>query len=155
MGSKSVPFDGQYVHVQQVRNRSVDELASGWRRGEIDATWHCTECHRRRSETIQLTRFRLGICKDMQEVPMEHRIALFDGEYIQMLHGQSNPDVWQQMSSDINVDKPLFRIIHELPQSVKSELLLWIKDYCRRHKRLWQEPSVLPDSKKQCVLMNH
>jgi hypothetical protein len=38
-------------------------------------------------------------------------------------------DIWQAKPADIHVDIPLLRLIHGLPGSGKSKLLLWIKEY--------------------------
>ena len=38
-------------------------------------------------------------------------------------------DLWREKPTDIHVDIPLLRLIHGLPGSGKSQLLLWIKEY--------------------------
>ena len=38
-------------------------------------------------------------------------------------------DIWQTKPADVHVDIPLLRLIHGLPGSGKSKLLLWIKEY--------------------------
>ena len=58
---KSLPFDGQYVDVQAIRGRSVANLEKAYWAGEVNATWHCTECHRRKNENLEDTRLRLGL----------------------------------------------------------------------------------------------
>ena len=56
-----MPFDGQYVDVRAIRGRSVANLEKAYWAGEVNATWHCTECHRREDENLEETRIRLGL----------------------------------------------------------------------------------------------
>ena len=37
--------------------------------------------------------------------------------------------LWREKPDDIHVDNPLFRLVHGLPGSGKSQVLLWIKQY--------------------------
>ena len=58
---RSLPFDGQYVDTRATRGRSVADLEKAYWAGEVDATWHCTECHRRKDESLEDARIRLGL----------------------------------------------------------------------------------------------
>ena len=58
---RSMPFDGQYVDIRAIRGRSVADLEKAYWAGEVDATWHCTECHRRKDESLEDARIRLGL----------------------------------------------------------------------------------------------
>ena len=50
-------------------------------------------------------------------------------EEYQMLSEPIPEHVWQEKPDNIYVEAPLLRLVHGLPGSGKSELLLWIKNY--------------------------
>ena len=73
---KSLQFDGQYVNVLAVRGRSVEELEEAYYAGEVDATWLCSRCHQRKTETLFDCRVRLGLYDTER---MERTRRLFPG----------------------------------------------------------------------------
>ena len=61
--SRAFPFDGQYVNKTWVKI-GPEDLKQLWREKRIDATWHCTRCHKRKrsnSETWCTLRQELGV----------------------------------------------------------------------------------------------
>ena len=57
--TNTLQFDGQYLD-DSVKRYSVTELSQKYAAGEVDATWHCTLCHRRKGEHPRDTRLRIG-----------------------------------------------------------------------------------------------
>ena len=55
-------------------------------------------------------------------------------ENYELLH-EDYSSIWAAKPADIQVEEPLLRLVHGLPGSGKSKLLLWIKDYFRT---VWQ-----------------
>ena len=67
--TQALPFDGQYMNKTWTKVSPTD-LKQLWREKRIDATWHCTHCHKRkRSDSVSLhgLRVELGMYR------IEHR----------------------------------------------------------------------------------
>ena len=73
---KAFQYDGQYVHVLDVRGRTVEELEQAYYAGEVNATWWCSKCHQRDGETLEDCRVRLGLYELDR---MERTQRLIDG----------------------------------------------------------------------------
>ena len=118
---KSMPFDGQYVDVRAIRGRSVANLEKAYWAGEVNATWHCTECHRRKNENLEDTRIRLGLYDNIRiERTIERRT-------------------------------PLCRVRHEVNHKRRLEIRDKKRDVHRRIDALLSEASDLLDELENCV----
>ena len=61
-GSRATGFDGHFVNDIWRSTRPFHELYDEWKKGEIDATWWCSMCHKRSSGAdLNETRRVLGI----------------------------------------------------------------------------------------------
>ena len=58
---RSLPFDGQFVKLLEIRGYGVVELKHSYECLYVDVTWLCTECHLRPCElNLKETRVRIG-----------------------------------------------------------------------------------------------
>ena len=71
---KSILFDGQWVHLLELRGRAVSEIERLYNDKMIDATWFCTACHQRLESNIDMTRFRIECC-DLDRMERAQRLA--------------------------------------------------------------------------------
>ena len=59
-GSGSLPFDGQFVQLLEVRGYALDVLGRMYEARQVDVTWLCSRCHRRPGERdLDVTRARI------------------------------------------------------------------------------------------------
>ena len=70
---KSLQYDGQYLDVLGVSRRTVEELKAAYYAGEVNATWWCSQCHRRPGESLEDCRVRIGVFEiDRMERTQRH-----------------------------------------------------------------------------------
>ena len=84
---RSLPYDGQYLDVLGVRRRTAEELKAAYYAGEVNATWWCSQCHRRPGESLEICRVRLGLYdldrmeRTQRHLDLMHRRQMFRGRW--------------------------------------------------------------------------